>query len=228
MVIVQKPGETTIMQVEFNNFQKYQTMQEDQIIPFLLTNPLIAFTARNCKIGEYYSDDYTCEKCPDNKNTYFEQTEIDKGKGCEECLEFAVCVDSATYPQEGFIRMTEDGYIFVKCFNEDACLEGTSENPFTNCEEGYRGVMCTSCDDFYWKDQGSFICYPCNSQSKGGALYIYILKVFVFAYFCYWMGLLLFRSFNQQNSESLATMRIWFTMFQMLAILNKMESTSTK
>lgn len=89
--------------------------------------------------------------------------------------------------------MTEDSFVFVKCFNEDACLEGDVEEPLTNCAEGYRGVMCSSCEDFFWKDLGGFICYECGA---GASLFVYFLKVIFFAIFCYWISRLIIRSFN--------------------------------
>ena len=61
--------------------------------------------------------------------------------------------------------MKDTDYIFVKCFNEDACLQGDPDNKLANCAEGYDGVMCTTCKDFHWKDLGSFVCYPCAASS---------------------------------------------------------------
>ena len=43
--------------------------------------------------------------------------------------------------------MNKDHFIFVRCFNENACLQGNAANPLSHCEEGYRGIMCTSCDN---------------------------------------------------------------------------------
>ena len=121
--------------------------------------------------------------------------------------------------------MSDDSFVFVKCFNEDACLEGDKEKPLTNCAEGYRGVMCSSCEDDFWNDLGGFVCYEC---SGGVSKFVYFLKVVFFAIFCYWISRLINRSFNKQNQESIAAMRIFLTMLQMIAILNKMETTSTK
>ena len=72
--------------------------------------------------------------------------------------------------------------------------------------------MCTSCADYYWRDVDSFICYPCSGNSPSKLLFWYVLKVIVFALFCYWVSLLLFRSFEKQNQESIAAIRIWLTM----------------
>ena len=41
---------------------------------------------------------------------------------------------------------------------------------------------------------------------------IYVFKVIIFACFCYWISRLMFRSFRNQNQESLAAVRIFLTM----------------
>ena len=74
-------------------------MKDKQYIPWLEDKTkLIAFTARHCTLGEYYTEDYTCAKCPKGKNTYEPRTLEQWGEPCEECLENAVCVEANTYP----------------------------------------------------------------------------------------------------------------------------------
>ena len=141
MVIVQKPGTTSVLQIDFGYFQKF-TVDERQIIPWLDEAPLLVFTARPCEVGEYYSDEYTCKRCPKGKITYDAQTEKDKGKGCADCLENAVCYGAEIFQMEGFVRMHVDDSLFARCFNENACLEGDINEPLAKCADGYEGVMC--------------------------------------------------------------------------------------
>ena len=72
------------------------------------------------------------------------QNETDRGIGCEECLENADCPEGSpdTFPAAGFVRMNASDFLFVKCFNENACLVGNDNAPLANCAEGYEGVMC--------------------------------------------------------------------------------------
>ena len=128
-----------------------------QPIPWLEDETiLIALESRGCEEGEYYTNIHTCKKCNDKTNTYAPRTIKEIGEPCEECLENAVCVEAKTYPAEGFVRMNKNHLMFVQCFNENACLEGNDFDDLQNCAEGYTGIMCTSCDDFYWKSQGTF------------------------------------------------------------------------
>ena len=157
MVLIFKPGTTTFLDIKFGFFEQYQKdIYKRQVIPWYNNSPLIAFTARNCLVGEYYSDGHTCDDCPLGKNTYVAQTIEDIGQGCEDCLENANCVGADTYPKEGFVRMNEKDFVFVKCFNENACLAGDVNFPLKNCVEGYEGVMCANCEDKYWKNLGTF------------------------------------------------------------------------
>ena len=134
------------MKVEFGYFQLFQT-DKRQEIPWLNTPELLVFTARSCIKGEYYTDDFTCELCASGTNTYVAQNEIDfieRTNVCEPCLANAYCPDGspATYPKAGFVRMNADDFLFVKCFNENACLQGDVGVELANCAEGYEGVMC--------------------------------------------------------------------------------------
>ena len=211
MVIELIPDTTTLLEIEFGFFEQFQTMKDKQYIPWLeVETKFIAFSSRNCTLGEYYTELYTCSKCPEGKNTYSNMTIANYAEPCEECLENAVCDEAKTYPAAGFVRMNKKHFIFVKCFNENACDEGNEVEKLTNCAEGYDGIMCTSCSDFYWKPQGTFQCYGCYNQSSEVSWYVF--KVIVFSFFCYWISRLLFRSFAKQNQESLAAVRIFLTM----------------
>jgi len=141
-----------LMQASFGNFGGYQTISEQQFISFLKQPPLIVVKARQCVIGERYTNRYTCEVCQDGRSTYKVRTENEKGKKCDDCLSFGVCDKENIFPAAGFVRMSEknvttgeSAYLFVKCFNENACLQGDTNNPKVNCEEGYQGTMCSAC-----------------------------------------------------------------------------------
>lgn len=119
-----------------------------------------------------------------------------------------------------------ESYLFVKCFNEKACLEGTEANKYRNCEEGYDGVLCSQCKDLNWRNYGAFECYPCEMQGSSRGL-VYFFKVLCFFAVNYALARMLLRSWSQPNQESLASIRIMLHMIQMFAILSKMDVLKT-
>ena len=128
-----------------------------------------------------------------------------------------------------FLNETTDpvseSYLFVKCFNEDACLRGNEDNLNQNCAEGYTGVMCSACSDLHWKNQGNFECYPCNSADTN---MVYFCKIVAFYLFCYTLGRIFLRGFSAPNSETLGAIKILLTFFQTMSIVSKMEGTRNK
>ena len=60
---------------------------------------------------------------------------------------------------------------------ENVCLEGNiTTDPKGNCAEGYKGILCSICDEKYSK-LGDFICSQCpnNYWSKGFILLVYFI-----------------------------------------------------
>ena len=53
-------------------------------------------------------------------------------------------------PKPGFWRKDNMTSIFLKCYNEEACLGLTDNNITTGeCKESYRGILCSDCDYGY-------------------------------------------------------------------------------
>ena len=79
------------------------------------------FTTRNCRVGENYSAEGTCEKCPANSYTFIPQT-APNNEGCPPCPLNAVCENPGElFPAEGHVRLHKDSQIFIACLNFDAC-----------------------------------------------------------------------------------------------------------
>lgn len=121
------------------------------------------------------------------------------------------------------MRFNAEHFIFVRCFNENACLRGEE---LTNCNNGYRGIMCTSCSDNYWKNFGTYQCYECSQAMSPGLIYFF--KVVFFALTCYLISRFLLQSLNKQNQETVAAIRILLTFTQLMTILSKMDNMSSK
>ena len=132
-------------------------------------------------------------------------------------------MSNTTVRQDG---KEEDQFLFVKCFNENACLEGNKNRTMVNCDEGYEGVMCSACSDGFWKKLGNFECYPCvNLIGPDGD---YTFKVLGFFMVTYMLARMFLGDFSKPNSETFATIKIMMTFGQTLLILSKMEQTRTK
>ena len=97
LLITQMPGTYSVLAVTFGNFGRYQTMQQKQNITFLENAPLIVVKSRECRLGERYSDEHTCEQCEEGRNTYEVRTMALQGKACDDCLSFGVCEGKAIY-----------------------------------------------------------------------------------------------------------------------------------
>ena len=106
LLIKQMPGTYTVLEVHFGNFGRYQTMRPKQDIPFLRNPPLIVVKARDCLLGERYTNQHTCEKCEDNSNTYEVRTIEYIGKACDACLSFGVCSGKDIFNAAGYVRMS--------------------------------------------------------------------------------------------------------------------------
>lgn len=106
LFIVQPPGTYSLLQVNFGNFGKYQTVFDQQKITFLLDAPLIFVYSRECAIGERYTNRHTCEQCPEGRSTYEIRNATMKGIECDACLSFGVCAGRFIFPDNGFVRMS--------------------------------------------------------------------------------------------------------------------------
>ena len=144
-----------------------------------------------CGTKEYWSEtNERCETCQYPKiilgdacvcrQEYYtvsrNETEI-----CQECPRGGVCTGrKVVYPAQGYYKIDE--YVFAKCNHVEACPGVAKEtvikelqiNPvdeilenilFEDCSEGYRGLICGSCDSEFGRTMMSSECKPCASRS---------------------------------------------------------------
>ena len=166
MEVRMRPGSTEYLKVSFNKFFAYESALSKLGFLSAGEEPLIIFTARHCRKGEFYSYERTCEKCPDGTYTFTAQTAPQEG-GCPPCPLDSDCRDGKLYPKDGFVRMHLSSQVVVACFDSAACLAGDDDHPLKHCAEGYEGVMCATCSRGYWKPKNTHQCLPCSYT--GGA-----------------------------------------------------------
>ena len=133
------------MQLKVYNLNTYGNR-----LNFIEVPAKIILRSRMCTIGEQFTEEYTCEKCPIGYYSFLPQTSPGQ---CQTCPQNAICPgENLLLPKQGYIRMHEHSAIFVRCFNNIACLEGTKEKPLNNCKEGFTGFMCSQCVKGFWRD----------------------------------------------------------------------------
>lgn len=155
-------------------------------------------TIRDCILGERYnSGGFICEKCPIGTFTVYK--DVSK---CEACLAHALCTGNASWiPDDGYWHSSPLSIIMLKCFNEEACtyknrarilekkrdarledflhrFEESENLTFTNdeypqCEDGYEGPLCGSCQLGYGQANGKR-CLRCRSRSAAIAIILFI------------------------------------------------------
>ena len=167
------------------------------------------FTARNCEIGERYTNEFTCIQC--EPGTYTFSPQIKPDTECPPCPIQGRCKDQTLFSREGFVRFNPKSEVFVRCFNEQACLDGDKENVIKNCAPGYEGIMCASCSEGYWKPPGTFLCYECTSQFFSNVKF-YASPV-IFFIFVMLLSKQFLRRFSLPNQELIATVRIFINMY---------------
>lgn len=88
----------------------------------------------------------------------------------------------------------------MKCFNEEACLEGDKDHTHQKCDAAYdkRSVMCSFCADSYWKNWGNFECHPCGGEGMDKT-FVYVFKVSMFYFVCYVIARLFMGNMKKQN-----------------------------
>ncbi|CDW88390.1 UNKNOWN [Stylonychia lemnae] len=88
-------------------------------------------------------------------------------------------------PKPGYWRKNNKTSVFIKCYNEDACLGMIQNQELTGeCQESYRGVLCADCEYGYGQ-AGYYNCTECpdNIQNILRIVFILITTVFLLGLF---------------------------------------------
>ncbi|CAG9323993.1 unnamed protein product [Blepharisma stoltei] len=138
----------------------------------------IVFDLRNCTVGEALVAK-TCQVC--TSGTY----NLEAGTSCKDCPAEAKCYGkSDIYPLAGYWRWSNTTDDFLECPNSAACLGGVAtNNSLGECETGYYGNLCQSCQSDYSRN-GQDSCSKCpnptiNALILAAMLILAILIVFL-------------------------------------------------
>eukprot|EP00347_Sterkiella_histriomuscorum_P008156 403346168 len=140
---------------------------------------------RECAVGEQFTDSGKCNECPSGSS--FSLVKMDSPGQCQSCpTSQALCNGGNNVgPQPGYWRKSNKTYVFVKCFNENACLGmiPPENNPQGSCRESYFGILCSDCETGYSRT-GNFECSPCPDKTQNVlriiAIIIAMIAVIVF------------------------------------------------
>ncbi|GMH38879.1 hypothetical protein BSKO_06777 [Bryopsis sp. KO-2023] len=127
---------------------------------------------RECVIGEVSREDgLRCERCADD---FFSFDVTDEN--CGQCPEeTAKCSGGALAPLDGFWHSGPRSSQLHACLTEEACTYPNRTNilfaynstgDYPQCAEGYRDILCGSCDTSHGKSR--FECTACEGSVRGG------------------------------------------------------------
>ncbi|GMH38052.1 hypothetical protein BSKO_05936 [Bryopsis sp. KO-2023] len=144
-----------------------------------------SFEIRDCYPGEEEGKDFKeCRACGVDEYSFIPEA------GCQECEKNAICNGGAALvPRGGYWHSTPFSPQFHECLVSAACRypnrgenllefyedptqlkpsnDMVAEKDYEQCAEGYRGVLCGSCEDGYGHLVGGE-CTKCQSRSKIG------------------------------------------------------------
>ncbi|CDW90149.1 UNKNOWN [Stylonychia lemnae] len=143
-----------------NKQQLYQSNNEEK------SNFNLNVELRECQIGEKFSDQGSCELCPEGSS--FSLVKMTSPGSCQVCpTSVALCYGGSFIgPKPGYWRMNNRTSKFIECLNPEACL-GIIPPYFKttgSCDIGYEGILCSSCSQDYSRT-GSFKCSKCPESS---------------------------------------------------------------
>lgn len=127
-----------------------------------------------------------CEKCPFG---YYLIEPAKTVQPCKACTQNAICNGTNILaPKPGYYRPNMSNDLIMECYNDVACLGGTPDNLFGNCEKGYTGFLCGSCEPMHhsknWRT-----CNECPSSSiSTWFAVILFLKVTLIVFLIWWLN----------------------------------------
>ncbi|CDW75587.1 UNKNOWN [Stylonychia lemnae] len=140
----------------------------------------IILELRDCNIGEQFTEEGQCIKCPDQQS--FSLVKMTSPGECESCpSDKALCYGGSNVgPRPGFWRTTNSSSLFIQCLYEPSCL-GMVEpenNPIGSCQIGYQGVLCADCAAEFSRT-GDFECSKCPQRTINIVRLTFIVLAFI-------------------------------------------------
>ena len=95
------------------------------------------------------------------------------------CNIHAICFGmNHTAPRPGYWRQNATQEVYYECPKAESCLGGNITNPFGDCAEGYRGILCTDCQDGFTR-KGAYSCDRCPRFLWNLILFLILMVVMV-------------------------------------------------
>lgn len=181
--VISKPKTTAVISV----FSKsIQIPDENNYFSNQLYNFTIKLDFRECYVGEIFSSiTGSCDPCPPNFYS-FNNNDI----SCKLCLEGLNCTGgNKTNVLPNYWRENIYTENILKCYETNFCAGGNGSGN-SNCNIGYIGPLCKSCDtaSIFWSNSfskiNSSICEVCASS-----YHYYIVLLFLSLQIFFYMGL---------------------------------------
>ncbi|EWS71179.1 transmembrane protein, putative (macronuclear) [Tetrahymena thermophila SB210] len=165
-----KPLSTMSMKIRSNVFPQLVDSNNNIQINQGQLDLQVLLNFDQCRIGQIqkqFSNSIICESCPEGKYSL----DILDGE-CKKCPDSAVyCSGSKIQLKNGYWRSNEFTDDIIYCnYNPNVCQPQSNQSKF-NCERGYIGIICGSCDIYgqIWDDSyAEYItskqCYKCSDN----------------------------------------------------------------
>ena len=119
--------------------------------------------SRPCLAGEEQTVQGTCNKC---LRGFYLINAPDRVFSCKQCPQNAECFGgNGIAPRAGSYRTDLLANETLDCLNPAACQAGSENALEGTCTTGYRGMLCGSCQDNYYKSSW-LRCDLCETQNK--------------------------------------------------------------
>ena len=153
-ILTGKPGSSAYIKIKSDNMIEAGARNDETQY---MDSAIIKVEFRNCSRGEQIQAS-ACVDCAKYKYTL---------KASENCLD---CPAGASCPggkfiivKNGYWRSSLESDVIYVCDVFDACLKGNENNELGNCNTGYSGVLCKSCEIGYSRIANS-VCTKCPSK----------------------------------------------------------------
>lgn len=168
-------------------------------------------SSKSCPDGQM--DLIVCTKCPDN----YYRFQYLENLFCFKCPESMNCSNGKVKPAKDYYQFEDNNlkHIFRPCFRNESCKDPASSKWALDdqCENGYTGNFCASCDNNY-TSIGKYKCGKCPNVVLNGFLIVISIAV-VSAFIIYLIKTTVVSSFEPSEFYSIA-IRIGINYFQVI------------
>ena len=132
----------------------------------------ILINLRECVPGEIPYEN-RCIPCPED------QFSITNSTKCKDCPTGAECPGrNKLIVKKGYWRSCIESDVVENCIPREACLAGNSSYELGECQVGYTGVFCQSCEHGYSKTVSS-VCSKCPDDSNNKVTAVILISILI-------------------------------------------------